>query len=69
MDKKYKIIISVTTNNTDIPDWGLGKGVLATQEVIYPADVPDYSIASSINEIADDLIKNTITIKYEELKN
>ena len=65
--KIYKIIISVTTNNPDIPDWGLGKGVLTTQEAVYKDDITDLQLAMSLNDLADNLIKDTITIKFEEI--
>jgi hypothetical protein len=68
MKKTYKIILTVTSNNPDLPDWGLGKGVLATQEVIYDADkASDIMIAANLNAQADELIKNTINITYQEL--
>ena len=61
--KTYKIILSITTNNPDIPDWGLGKGVIATQEAVYKDGISEVMLACSLHDVASELIKEMITIK------
>lgn len=65
--KKYKIILSIKSENPDLPDWGLGKGVLSSQEAEYKDDISNIHLNMSLNDIAENLIKETINIKFEEI--
>ena len=70
--KTYKITLKVISHNSkeELPDWGLGYGVLATQEVEYNVTdkkIPDVHLVTSLKEVANQLIDDTIEVHYEEV--
>jgi len=63
--KQFEIQIKATSENA--PDWGLGKGVMATQEVTFPDDIKKFWVTKGLMDAGDNLLKDTVTVNYVEL--
>ncbi len=53
--------------NAPLPDYGLGEGILAYQDVDVADDMDKNVLAVSIVRIYDDLLKTTVVPAFEEI--
>lgn len=70
MSKEKKFIVKVVVKAKDpskLPDWGLGHGVLATQECSFPAEESRIRIALGLNEVYRNLLEDNIKEEIEEI--
>ena len=68
MKKNIKVKLKIKSNNPNLPDWGLGPGILAEQEVIFDdSNVSEIQIASMLNEVYNNLVKDNIQPEFEKL--
>jgi hypothetical protein len=65
MKQKYKIILKIKSDK-EVPDFGLGASILATQEVNLDIYTGEYH-QIYLDKIADNLITEIIDIKFEKL--
>jgi hypothetical protein len=65
MDKTFKITVGVITSKPEkLPDWGLGPGILTSQEaIIKEKDLNNEFLYHNLYEIGKEIRDNTIEIK------
>lgn len=67
---KIEFIIKLKVKSSkgdELPDWGLGPGILASQEASFDLKkVPEHYMPARLLVVADDLIKDTIEVIIEE---
>jgi hypothetical protein len=66
----YILKLKVKASKEDeLPDWGLGPGILASQEVTFDLKkVPEHYMPAQLTVVADNLIRDTVEVIIEEKK-
>lgn len=67
MSKTYKISIEVISTKKKVPDWGLGSGILAEQEVVINDQYLDHELLYyRLHNVGEDLMGKTVKINITE---
>ena len=67
MSKTYKISIEVIGTKKKVPDWGLGPGILADQEVVIDDQYLDHELLCyKLYNFGKDLMEKTVKISITE---
>jgi hypothetical protein len=67
--RTFIIKVKIKSKKKNLPDWGLGPGILADQEVSFDdTNIPKETIAYQLNNLYAELVKNNIESVYEEKK-
>lgn len=69
MSKTFKITVGVINSKTEeLPDWGLGPGILISQEaIVKEKDLNNEFLYHNLYEIGKEIRDNTIEIKITEI--
>ena len=68
-EAKFKLIVSVESDRDDLPDWGMGPGVLGEQEVVYDVTHREGLLACALAEHSQELVHKLVNVRIEEVKN